>query len=36
MRVVIQRVIESNVAVAPAEGAERTEVIGKNDGACGN
>ena len=29
MRVVIQRVIESNVAVAPCEGAERTEVIGK-------
>ena len=28
MRVVIQRVIESNVAIAPAEGQERTQVIG--------
>ena len=28
MRVVIQRVIESNVAIAPAEGEERTQVIG--------
>ena len=32
MRVVIQRVIESNVAVAPAGGTERTEVIGKIGG----
>ena len=29
MRVVIQRVVESNVAIAPAEGEERSEVIGK-------
>ena len=29
MRVVIQTVIDSNVAVAPCEGPERTEVIGK-------
>lgn len=28
MRVVIQRVLESNVAIAPAEGQERTQVIG--------
>lgn len=28
MRVVIQRVIESNVAIAPQEGQERTHVIG--------
>ena len=28
MRVVIQRVIESNVAIAPEEGAERNQVIG--------
>ena len=28
MRVVIQRVIESNVAIAPAEGQERIQVIG--------
>ena len=28
MRVVIQRVIESNVAIAPVEGQERTQVIG--------
>lgn len=29
MRVVIQRVVESNVAIAPQEGAERTQVIGE-------
>ena len=29
MRVVIQRVVESSVAIAPAEGQERSEVIGK-------
>ena len=29
MRVVIQRVVESSVAIAPQEGMERTEVIGK-------
>ncbi len=29
MRVVIQRVVESNVAIAPAEGGERSEIIGK-------
>ena len=29
MRVVIQRVVESNVAIAPAEGEERSEIIGK-------
>ena len=29
MRVVIQRVVESSVAIAPAEGQERREVIGK-------
>ena len=29
MRVVIQRVVESNVAIAPQEGAERTQVIGQ-------
>ena len=29
MRVVIQRVVESNVAIAPAEGEERNEIIGK-------
>ena len=29
MRVVIQRVVESSVAIAPPEGMERTEVIGK-------
>ena len=29
MRVVIQRVVESNVAVAPQEGMERSEIIGK-------
>lgn len=29
MRVVIQRVVESQVAVAPEEGMERTDVIGK-------
>ncbi len=28
MRVVIQRVVESNVAVAPQEGMERSEIIG--------
>ena len=28
MRVVIQRVIESNVAIAPQEGEQRTQVIG--------
>ncbi len=28
MRVVIQRVVESSVAIAPQEGLERTEVIG--------
>ncbi|MBR1950681.1 MAG: D-tyrosyl-tRNA(Tyr) deacylase [Bacteroidales bacterium] len=29
MRVVIQRVVESDVAIAPQEGMERSEVIGK-------
>ncbi len=29
MRVVIQRVVESSVAVAPQEGMERNEIIGK-------
>ncbi len=29
MRVVIQRVVESNVAIAPQDGMERSEVIGK-------
>ncbi len=29
MRVVIQRVVASNVAIAPAEGEERSEIIGK-------
>ena len=29
MRTVIQRVVESSVAVAPQEGMERSEVIGK-------
>jgi len=29
MRVVIQRVVESSVAIAPAEGAERDMIIGK-------
>lgn len=29
MRVVIQRVVESSVAIAPQEGMERSEVIGK-------
>ncbi len=29
MRVVIQRVVESSVAVAPQEGMERSEIIGK-------
>ena len=29
MRVVIQRVVGSNVAIAPQEGAERTQVIGE-------
>lgn len=29
MRVVIQRVVESQVAIAPQEGMERSEVIGK-------
>ena len=29
MRVVIQRVMESSVAIAPAEGEERSEIIGK-------
>ena len=29
MRVVIQRVVESSVAIAPAEGQPRSEIIGK-------